>query len=110
MKKIFANSILLLLIIMFSAVSELHAEENRNIKILNDIRELEKFFPCGENTEAEKMVYSFIENRLDSLEINYYTESLDMLPDIHSFSSNIITEFRGKKRQDPYFCSTGKQP
>ena len=97
MKKILGKSTLLFLIIMLVSISSIHAEKNRDIKILEDINKLKNYFPCRENSESEKAVYNFIADRLDSLEINYYTESLDMLPDIHSFSSNIITEFTGSK-------------
>ena len=97
MKKKLKHLILILHFIMLLSAPELYAESTRDIKILEDITYLEKLFPCGENSENEKKIYSFIEERLDSLGISYYTESLDMLPDIHSFSSNIIAQFKGKK-------------
>ena len=105
MKKILANSTLLFLFVLLFTVSTAHAEKNRDIKILEDITELENYYPCGENSEPEKAVYRFIEQRLDSLEINYYTESLDMLPDIHSFASNIIAEFPGSKDSTIIFAA-----
>ena len=101
MKKNIKISVLFFLFILLSA-GNLYAD--RDVKILEDISHLEKLYPCEENSENEKQIYSYIERRLDSLEINYYRESLDLLPDIHSFSSNIISHFEGKKEKSIIFA------
>ncbi len=65
-------------------------------KIRADIGYLQKFFPCENNSENEKAVYGFIRERLNSLYIFYYEQSLDTIRGYHSFASNIIIDFTGK--------------
>lgn len=104
MKNIHKLSALLTLLMLFFNLHPSYAEKNRNDKILEDIQYLEKLYPCTENSENEKKVYSYIRNRLDSLSVSYYEENLDLLPDIHSFSSNIIIDFKGKKDKTIIFA------
>ncbi len=91
------SALLLSILLMNFSAGILYSDTGRENNILNDMSILEQYYPCSENSENEKKVFSYIQERLDSMEIEYYRENLDMLPDIHSFSSNIIADFKGKK-------------
>ena len=80
-------------------ISPLPENGNAGEKIFRDTEILKQFYPCSENSENEKKVYSFIRKRLDELGIDYSEESLDLLQDTHSFTSNITVDLKGKKEK-----------
>lgn len=58
---------------------------------------LQQFYPCSENSDNEKNVYKYVKKELDAISVSWTEQKLDTLRGSHSFTSNIIVDFKGKE-------------
>ncbi|MFO7848642.1 MAG: hypothetical protein R6V67_01670 [Spirochaetia bacterium] len=75
-----------------------------------DMHTFSTYYPRSENSPGESSTISYIENRLEHLDVPYNTVSLDSFSGFHSFSSTIEAHIEGQSEDTLYFIFPHNHP